>query len=112
VIGSGVNPKIAHINYQRTAGTKTLVDQDRIDRTITREFGSDASTKALKKDDYSDDAQKEAGTNFHVTVVGIRDTIANTWDFYYQRRLSSIAQDKKGALYTQNILADRLVPIV
>jgi hypothetical protein len=110
VVGSGTNPTISHLNYQHVQNGQTVVDQGKIDREIFKTFGL-GTRKALRKDDYSDDAQKRLGTNFYVTVIGIRDTTSNTWDFYYQRRLSSIATDKKGTSFVKNVLADRLVPI-
>jgi hypothetical protein len=70
------------------------------------------SLRKLEKDDYSDDAAKERGTNFTVTVIGFRDRLANTWDFYYQRQLSNTVPKPTGrGSIVQNILEDRLVRI-
>ncbi len=50
----------------------------------------------LEKGDYSDDAEKERGINPTVTVIGFRDRVTNTWDFYFQRQLSNTVPNPSG----------------
>lgn len=112
VAESGVNPRVSHINFQNAA--RTRVDPAAIDAGIAAIYGIGAkpNLRKLEKDDYSDDAEKERGVNPTVTVIGFRDPIANTWDFYYQRQLSSTQPHPSGrGSIVQNILEDRLVPI-
>jgi hypothetical protein len=113
VAESGVDPRVSHINFQNAA--QTQVDPVAIDNEIASIYGIGAkpTLRTLEKDDYSDDAQKAAGTQFTVTVVGFRDKNHNTWDFYYQRQISRVVPNPNGTgSLVQAILQDRLVPIV
>lgn len=113
VAESGPDPRVSHINLQNAA--QTQVDPQAIDREIARIYGVNAkpTLRALEKDDYSDEQQKQQGTQFTVTVVGFRDKTTNTWDLYYQRQISRIVPNPTGVgSLVQYILQDRLVPIV
>lgn len=113
VAESGQNPRVSHINFQNHTGTR--IDPNAIDNHIAAVYGVGAKPglRTLEKDDYSSDAEKAAGKQFTVTVVGFRDRVANTWNFYYQRQISRVVPDPSGiGSLVQNILQDRQVPIV
>jgi len=112
VAESGANPRVSHLNFQNAA--KTRIDPAVIDANIAAIYGINAkpTLRTLEKDDYSDDAEKERGVNPTVTVIGFRDRVTNTWEFYYQRQLSNTQPNPNGpGSIVQNILEDRLVPI-
>lgn len=112
VAESGANPRVSHLNFQNAA--KTRVDPAVIDTNIAAIYGIGAKPRLrkLEKGDYSDDAEKERGINPTVTVIGFRDRVTNTWDFYYQRQLSNTVPNPSGrGSIVQNILEDRLVRI-
>ena len=77
---------------------------------LFRTLGSDVGRTLLKSDYAATHAEKTAGTNYLVTVVGFRDTVRNSWRFYYQRRKMLIGVH--GGAATRMVLQDRLVPIV
>jgi hypothetical protein len=112
VAESGTNPRVSHLNFQNAA--KTRVDPVAIDADIARIYGIGAKPglRKLEKDNYSDDAEKERGINPTVTVIGFRNRVTNTWDFYYQRQLSNTLPNPSGrGSIVQNILENRLVRI-
>ena len=107
VIGSGTSPRVSHLNYQNREGR---VDQPRIKEKIRKVFGDEGKKPTkLTLADYSPNshAEKLAGKTTMLTVAGFRDTASNTWSFYYQKRTQEMT-----ALGIQEILTDRLVPIV
>jgi hypothetical protein len=113
-ISSGAAPVVTHGNY------RSVVNPDRASalRTIaemashhTTNLNTDVA-KILSKDQYAaTHQQKLQGINNLVTVVGFRDTIHNTWSFYWQRR-KVILGDRHQGTHTRMVLQDRLVPLV
>jgi hypothetical protein len=104
--------RVSHLNFQNAA--KTKVDPAAIDAEIANIYGVGAkpTLRTLEKDDYSDEAEKQAGTQFTVTVIGFRNKANDTWDLYYQRQISRVVRNPQdtGSL-VQNILQDRQVQI-
>jgi hypothetical protein len=112
-ISSGATPVVTHANYKCKINPNVTVEG----RTL-RKIGKQHQTlgvdvdRELRRDTYTASAAKKlAGTNFQVTVIGFRDTKANDWSFYWQRRKIVLGDFQKGTP-TQIILKDRAVPIV
>jgi hypothetical protein len=112
-ISSGANPIVTHGNYRnvqdptKVSVVRTLAEMTNHHNTT---LGSDVGRTLLKSDYAATHAEKTAGTNYLVTVVGFRDTVRNSWRFYYQRRKMLIGVH--GGAATRMVLQDRLVPIV
>jgi hypothetical protein len=112
-ISSGAAPVVTHGNY------RSVINPDRADanRTIA-EMGNHHLTNlntdvgaTLSKDQYAaTHQQKLQGINNLVTVVGFRDTVNNTWRFYWQRR-QVILGDRQLGTHTRMVLQDRLVAL-
>jgi hypothetical protein len=112
-ISSGNAPIVTHGNY------RFLHDEGRVStaRTLTEMASHHVTTlntdvgAILGKHQYAaTHAEKTQGTNYLVTVVGFRDTIRNTWSFYWQRRKMLVGAHQGG--HTRMVLQDRLVPLV
>jgi hypothetical protein len=110
VIGSGPSPMVAHLNYQ---GGDGRIDQGRIDTEIGNLYPGPGPQTQLKLADYSPNshAEKLTGKTTELSVVGFRDPVARTWRFFYQKRNRAVVDGRRGPM-VQEILADRLVPIV
>ena len=108
-ISSGASPIVTHGNYKKLADP-TKASQGRTLTEITTHHtvthGSDVNRSLLKNQYVASVTDKTAGRNNLVTVVGFRDTVANTWSFYWQRRRVDAA-----APYVGMILQDRAVLI-
>ena len=112
VANRSANPRVSHINFQNPAGNR--VDPDRIDAYIEEIYGADSKggLRTLEKNDYSDDALKEAGTQFTVTVIGFRDRTDDTWDLYYQVQTSCLVDNPDGpGTLVQHRVRDALLEI-
>jgi hypothetical protein len=112
-ISSGASPIVTHGNY------RNLHDQGKVSvaRTLAEmrnhhgtTLNSDVDKTLLKTDYAATHQEKTSGTNYLVTVVGFRDTVRNTWSFYWQRRKMLIGV--QGGAHTRMVLQDRLVPLV
>ncbi len=108
-ISSGASPIVTHGNYKKLTDP-TKASQGRTLTEITDHHttthGSDVARTLLKNQYVASATDKTAGLNNLVTVVGFRDTTANTWSFYWQRRRVNAA-----APYVGMVLQDRAVVI-
>jgi hypothetical protein len=113
-ISSGAAPIVTHGNYRSTSDPTRASQARTVGEMMTHHtntLGTNVA-KVLRKDDYAaSHAEKQAGINKLVTVVGFRDTVHNTWSFYWQRR-KMILGDAASGTHTKMVLQDRLVEIV
>lgn len=112
-ISSGATPTVTHSNYKSTQNPNAASEgltKYRIQQQHTA-LGVDVQ-RTLMKGQYTASAnQKKRGINQLVTVVGFRNTLANSWTFYWQRR-KVILGDLAQGTHNRTLLMDRLVPIV
>jgi hypothetical protein len=112
-ISSGAAPVVTHSNYKSTQNANVASEgltKYRIQQQHAA-LGVDVQ-RALLKGQYAASAnQKTRGINQLVTVVGIRNTTANTWTFYWQRRKVILGDPARGT-HNRTLLMDRLVPIL
>lgn len=108
-ISSGPSPIVTHGNYKKLADP-TKASQGRTLAEITAHHtvthGSDVNRSLLKNQYVASAVDKTAGLNNLVTVVGFRNSVTNTWSFYWQRRRVNAA-----APYVGMVLQDRAVVI-
>ena len=114
-ISSGASPIVTHGNYKKLADP-TKASQGRTLAEITAHHtvthGSDVARTLLKNQYVASVADKTAGLNNLVTVVGFRDTVANTWSFYWQRRRVNADATYVGMiLQDRSLAADRVQPV-
>lgn len=108
-ISSGVSPIVTHGNYKKLTDP-TKASQGRTLTEITQHhtttLGTDVNRTLLKNQYVASVADKTAGFNQLVTVVGFGDPATNAWSFYWQRRRVNAANPDVGI-----VLQDRAVVI-
>jgi hypothetical protein len=112
-ISSGATPIVTHSNYKSTQNANVAsqgLTKYRIQQQHTA-LGVDVQRTLLKGQYAASANQKTRGINQLVTVVGIRNTISNTWTFYWQRRKIILGDPARGT-HNRTLLMDRLVPIL
>jgi len=108
-ISSGASPVVTHGNYKKVNDPNRVsqgTTLNEINTHHTTTLGTDVN-RSLRKNQYvATHAEKLQGINRMVTVVGFRDPVANTWDFYWQRRVDDLTNPG-----SKLILQDRMVLI-
>lgn len=112
-ISSGPTPVVTHSNYKSTQNVSVASEgltRHRIEQQH-QALGVDVQRTLMKGQYVASPKQKKRGINQLVTVIGFRNTIANSWTFYWQRRKVILGDHLQGT-HNRIVLMDRLVPIV